>query len=91
MAAAFLGALLTGEALVLAVFAPVFLGLMPRSLRRHRAAKRIGLVGFVNQLPAVSEAERKRKVDALSGEVGDWEPGRVWVRELDERLVGRTR
>jgi hypothetical protein len=70
-----------------AVAAPCFLFGVYRSLPRQRATRRAGLVGFVEQLPAVSEAERERKLAAISAELGDGRPAQGWLRELRGRLV----
>ena len=58
-----------------------------RSQRRVRAARRAGLLGFVQQMAAVPDAERERKVAAIARELGDWPPGGRWLREVDRRLA----
>jgi hypothetical protein len=86
--AAVVAAVLTRNVFVgLGVAAPFWVFCAYRSQPRLRAAKRAGLLGFVQQLPAVSETERARKLDALAEELRDPQHARIWLHEVDQQLV----
>jgi hypothetical protein len=68
---------------------PVTIVLLYRSIRRARAARRVGLDGFTAQAPRVGDAERHRKVAALRREIGDWKPGLNWLDEFVDAITAR--
>jgi hypothetical protein len=85
VSAAGLLAILLGAPLLFLAVVPVWLLVGYRSLRRVRAARRVGLDGFVEQGARVPDDERARKLAVLRAELDGWRPGLSWLAEVDER------
>jgi YVTN family beta-propeller protein len=58
--------------------------------RRKRAARRLGVEGFVLQAPPVSLEKYSAKLDPLNDVFGAWEPGLRWLRQYNRHIEVRN-